>query len=257
LKVFGNTQSVLLILAALSASLSCLFLIRRFWPYQTRREHNDLIGWHVSVLGSTYAVIIGFMLFAVWTNFQVADSNADGEANSLVNLARSALGLSAPSSQEIVRLASEYADAMVTKEWPAMDREESSPYSGRIVHDLWAILAKVEVHNSREQICLDHCLSELGRMSELRRERQLQVNAYFPYILWLVLVLGAVVTVLSACLFGAPNLRLHLIQVVMLSLLISAVLVAIGDINHPFQGSVHVKSTGFEKARETLRETGN
>ena len=32
-----------------------------------RRTYNDIIGWQVSVLGTTYAVILGFMLYTVWS----------------------------------------------------------------------------------------------------------------------------------------------------------------------------------------------
>ena len=55
--------------------------------------HNDLIGWQLSVLGTTYAVIVGFMLYTVWINFGAADLNADAEANSLVNVYRLSYGL--------------------------------------------------------------------------------------------------------------------------------------------------------------------
>jgi ABC-type branched-subunit amino acid transport system permease subunit len=80
----------------------------------------------------------------------------------------------------------------------------------------------------------------------------LQVNAYLPGVLWLVLILGASVTIMSACLFGTSDFRLHLVQVVMLTLMISSALVAIGDINLPFQGSVCVQPLGFVRAEATL-----
>jgi hypothetical protein len=72
-------------------------------------------------------------------------------------------------------------------------------------------------------------------MTEFRRLRQSQVNAHLPGILWLVLVIGATVTIMSACLFGTSDFRVHLIQVGMMSLLISSVLIAIADINRPFR----------------------
>ena len=64
-----------------------------YWPAEERRAHNDLIGWQLSVLGTTYAVIVGFMLYTVWIDFGSAELNADAEANSLVNLYRLADGL--------------------------------------------------------------------------------------------------------------------------------------------------------------------
>lgn len=61
-------QDVLVVLACMLASLVFVWLLNRVWPASQRRDHNDIIGWQVGVLGTTYAVILGFMLYAVWTS---------------------------------------------------------------------------------------------------------------------------------------------------------------------------------------------
>ncbi len=252
--MLDSFQSLLIMLATVAASTAFLLLLRRLWPSELRRQYNELIGWHVSVLGSTYAVIIGFMLFAVWTNFETAETNAEYEANCLVDVVRASRGLSAGERGQILALARQYVNLMLTVEWPDMSRQEISPESHPIVRQLWATVAATETRTPREQTSVDHTLTELAKMTEFRRLRQLQVNAYLPGILWVVLILGASVTIMSACLFGASDFRLHLIQVIMLALLISSILVAIADINRPFQGSVHVSSAAFERARLTLND---
>jgi hypothetical protein len=70
----------------------------------------------------------------------------------------------------------------------------------------------------------------------------------------MVLLLGGVITTLSSCLFGTDNFKLHCVQVFSLALLLSLALVAIGDIDRPYQGAVHVNPTGFERARATFAE---
>src|ERR1035438_8723496 len=79
------------------ASLLLLVGLNRIWPVHTRYSENDLIGWQLSVLGTTYAVVLGFMLYTSWTNFGAAQLNADLEANALRNIFRLAEGL--PSQQ--------------------------------------------------------------------------------------------------------------------------------------------------------------
>lgn len=181
-----------------------------------------------------------------------ADGNAETEANCLVNMVRSSAGLSAGPHEQIRGLAIEYANIMLTDEWPAMERGEVSPKSHVSIEKLWATVTASETHSGREQTSLDHTFSELAKMTEYRRLRQLQVNSYLPGILWLVLIAGATVTILSACLLGAADVKLHLIQVITLALMISSVLVAIGDINRPFQGSLHVDAAVFERARVAI-----
>jgi len=222
------------------------------WPTDRRRIHNELIGWQISVLGTTYAVIVGFMLYAVWTSFQLAEVNAEAEANSLLSVVRCAQALPVDQRNKIRDLASQYVKIMLNEEWPAMTRLRVSPESRRAITDLWAIVMQTQPQNTLEQVALDQTLSELRAMTEHRRIRQLQVSSDLPGILWAVLIIGAGVTIVSACLFGSSNPRLQYVQVFMLAFLIALSLAAIADINRPFQGSVHVSPAGFVHVREAL-----
>ena len=247
-----TVESVAMVIFVVGGSLAFLLLLRHIWPTEQRMRHNDIIGWQVSVIGTTYAVIIGFMLYAVWTTFQQADANAEAEANSLLNVVRAAQGLPNGQSQQVQDLCSEYVTVMLTQEWPAMTQSNVSPMSRRVIQRLWAAVLGSDIHNASQQTSLDHTLTELSNMTEHRRIRQLQVRSSMPGILWTVLIAGAVATIVSACLFGSQDFKLHLIQVVMLSTVLSLILVAIADMNRPFQGSVHVSAAGFEHARDTL-----
>lgn len=245
---------IVIMLAAVGFAVGLLVVLRRLWPSDSRRPFNDLIGWQISVLGTTYAVIIGFMLYAVWTNFELADSNAENEANSLINLVRLSDGLPSGERLRIHTLGKQYVDLMLAKEWAEMADRRLDPAAQQLMSGFWSALDTAEVSSVREQITLDHALSELAQMAEYRRLRELQVNAYLPDILWLVLILGGLMTILSACLFATSNFHLHLIQLIMLTLMIISVLIAIGDINHPFQGVVHVQPGAFERAREIMQD---
>jgi hypothetical protein len=133
-----------------------------------------------------------------------------------------------------------------------MSDNRYSPLSAPIVEELWTATANTEIRTPSQQTSLDHAITELSAMTEHRRLRLTQAITGIPGILWSVLIAGAVVTILSSCLFGSVDLKLHFIQVFMLSLLLGLALVAISDISRPFQGYVHVSASGFERARLTL-----
>ena len=105
-------EDVIVILACTLGALLFLRILDHFWPSSRRRDHNDIIGWQVSVLGTTYAVIMGFMLYAVWTSYQSAEINADAEANCLVSVFRLADGLPTAQRDQVHQLARvrEYRD---------------------------------------------------------------------------------------------------------------------------------------------------
>jgi hypothetical protein len=246
------TESAFVVIAAIATSLAFLFLLDRLWPSHHRRKHNDAFAWQVNFLGMTYGVIISFMLFASWTSFSDAISNADGEANAAINLSRLAYTLPSPQRDDVRSLVRRYVEVMLTEEWPAMARNDLSPTSHEIVRQLWVVLTGTPVASQAQQIGLNHAFTELSSMTEHRRIRQEQVLQQLPGILWAVLLFGSVLTILYACLFGAENLRLHAIQVSGLALLIALSLAAIADLSRPYQGAAHVEPYGFLRAQETL-----
>jgi Protein of unknown function (DUF4239) len=255
IRMLDNTQDVLIVIFIVSLSLLFRSILERLWPRDKRREHNDIIGWQLGILGTTYAVILGFMLYTVWTDFGLAELNTDAEANAVVNLYRLAEGLPAQQQPQIRQAARAYADVVITQDWPAMARSETGPLeSRRINQNLWHILMSVKAASPEQLTAEDHALYELSALAEHRRIRQLQSTSRLPGILWCVLIFGAIVTVISSCLFGASSARLHSIQIFCFSLLISLVLVAIADIDRPFQGSVHVNDAPFRRAQLNMSE---
>lgn len=243
---------IAIIAIASLAAVTTLLLLQRFWPPARRMAHNDVVGPSVSVIGTTYAVIIAFMLSGVWTNFLAAQVNAQQEANCLVNLYRFAERFPEKERTEVQQLAVQYSNVMVSEEWPAMEQEITSPRGRQLMEQFWMILPAIEGQTTVEHTAVDHALTELSAMTEHRRIRLLQSHESLPGILWSVLILGGIITVASTCLFGVQNFRLHLVQVVAITLLISLMLIAIADIDQPFQGVVRVSPDGFQYALESF-----
>ena len=118
--LLNTGQNIYLVLLWITLSITCLVMLNTFWEPSRRSVHNDVIGWQIAILGTIYAVMIGFMLYAVWNNFQTAETNANNEANNLVNLYRAADGLQEPQRDLIQQSARTYATQVVTQEWSTM-----------------------------------------------------------------------------------------------------------------------------------------
>ena len=114
------TQNVLVVIAAVVVSLLFMVALNRTWPSENRHKYNDLLGWQVSILSTTYAVILGFMLYAVWTTYGEADLNADHEANAVADLYRLADVFPEPQQSQLKHQTWSYAEAVVNREWPEM-----------------------------------------------------------------------------------------------------------------------------------------
>jgi Protein of unknown function (DUF4239) len=244
--------NVLIIIGGVAAATLFLFLVTRSPAAHARKESNDFTGAVVAVIGTTYAVILAFTLAGVWAMFQQAQTNEEQEANALVNVFRVASQLKDPSAKPIQALCVRYVDNALQQEWPAMEKEQLPPEGGEIINQLWSLAGESQAHAQPDAIAAYQLMEELRGLTQYRRIRVMQVREALPVILWVVLIAGGIITVASACFFGVPNFRFHLLQVLMLSFLISLVLVAIADIDQPYQGAVRVAPQGFEFAARTL-----
>jgi len=246
--VLTTAQNYLMVFGAMALSLASWILIRWLWPMERRRVHNEITGWQISVLGTTYAVIVGFMLFAAWSDFREAEQNADAESSCLINLYWAAAGLPQDQRQEIRKLATDYADAMINDEWPAMQQGTLSHTGTEVIEKLWEITSQARTLSASEQVSLQQTVTEISSITERRRIRQLQSQMKLPGVLWAVLIIGGGITILSCCLFGSEYPVLHMLQLLTLSLMLAMALVAVSDVNRPFRGSVRVNPTGFMNA---------
>ncbi len=215
--------------------------------------HNDLIGWQLNILGTTYAVILGFMLYTVWTDFGSAIFNVDLEASALRNVYRLAEGLPEQQRVQLQLQARSYANAVINRDWPEMAREQIPEESHDINQAMWKTLMSVKLATPSEITAEDHALSELSTLTEHRRTRLLQSAYHLPTIFWGVLLIGGFLTIASASMFGSANTTLHSLQVFSFTLLITLVLLAIADVNLPFRGWVHVSNYAFIRAQENMQ----
>src|ERR1700730_9470007 len=250
--MFSYSQSAFFVVASMAVSLFVVAVLNRLWPISSRKLVNDVTGWQLGILGTTYGVILGFMLFTVWNDFREAEVNANLEASSLMTVSRIGAGLPSPEREMIHALGLKYAETTINEDWPAMEVQRDSSASERVTGDMWKVLAEMKSEGAGSRSA-DDLANALKDLSERRNLREQEFQERLPKILWLLLVVGAVVTVGSACLLGNDNKWLHYCQVLALTFVVSVALAAIADLARPFEGAVSVSPVAFERALALMR----
>lgn len=246
------TRNIIVVTITVLVALLAMAGLNRVWPREERRQYNDLIGWQLSILGTTYAVILGFMLYTVWTSFGEADLNVDFEANAVVDIYRLAVGLPEPQRTQLQALARSYVDNVIDRELPQIARGEVPEHSTTADEEMWKTVMSVKAASPTEVNAQQRVMSELGSLAQRRLIRILQSKTRLPTVLWCVLLVGGGLTIVSVCIFGTESVKLQTLQVFSFSLLVSLSLVAIADIHRPFHGLVHVTDYAFQRARESI-----
>jgi protein-S-isoprenylcysteine O-methyltransferase Ste14 len=245
---------VLVVGAACLAAVVGLTLVQRFVPVTIRREHNDVAGFIYAVVGVIYAVLLALVVIAVWEEFGRARVTVEGEANALAEIFWLGHELPEPQGPHLQELARSYAEEVVDEEWPQMQQGrtplmehtgESTP-GWDLIDDIRATVQEVEPRAQADQELYAQGLDQVQRLADARRTRLVQAEEGIPTVLWVVLVVGGIVAVGFAYLFGLENTWAHRLMVVSLAGVIALVLFTIGMLDHPFSGGAHIDTGAFE-----------
>jgi hypothetical protein len=230
-----------------------LAVVQRLVPPERREQHNNVAGFIYAVLGVAYAVLLAFVAIAVWQDYNTAQTNIDSEANELAGVYFLASRLPEPQRTNVQDLARTYARVVVEQEWPMMEQGETSPRADSLLRQLRLELLQFDPRTRGEQVLYERGLTDLHNAIDARRSRLLEVREGIPNLLWVVLVLGGVITVSFTYLFGLKSNLAHALMVAALTLLICGVLFTIGEFNNSFSGPVEIQPDAF---REVLHSFG-
>src|SRR5207245_364290 len=136
---------------------------------------NDIAGFLFTTMGVLYAVVLAFVVFAVWEQFARGEQAVTAEAAALISVFRD------------------------TQDFPA-------PYR---LNPVWAVYRKVGQTRALGAVQYADVLTQLHALELQRHLRHLSGEASLPNVFWWILVLGAVGTVAFTYVFQMANLRLH------------------------------------------------
>jgi hypothetical protein len=249
---------LLIVAVAVVVAVGGLVLVQRLVPTERRMQHNDVAGFIYAVLGVSYAVLLGLVLIAVWEKWDAADTLTADEANELAGIFYWAHALPQPEGRHIQEFVRSYDRVVVEEEWPLMAQGKSSPQAWDTLDELRGTILGLQPpkgaqQRGYDQMRYEEMLEQLHDLGNARRERLLAAEQGLPAILWVVLILGGVITVGFTYLFGLQNTLVHLLMVAALALIVSMSLFTVAALDYPFKGDIHIHPTAYENDLERFR----
>jgi uncharacterized membrane protein len=238
---------ILTVFVPVLVAVAGLVLVQRLVPPERRVGQNDVAGFIFAVLGVAYAVLLAFVVIAVWEEYKTAQTNVESEAHELAGVYFVASRLPEPDRTRIQDLARTYARVVVEEEWPLMERGQTSPRADSLLRQLTLKILEFDPHTKGEQVLYELEQTQLHDAADARRSRLLEVREGIPDLLWVVLVVGGVITVSFTYLFGLKSNVAHSLMVAALTLLICGILFTIGEFNYPFSGVVEIRPDAFKE----------
>jgi hypothetical protein len=235
-------------------------LVHTYVPLKFRNDENQSIACVSSLLGMIYAVLVGFIVLYELNNYNIASAAEVAEAKEMFTIFRDAKVLPEPSSTNIRNLAVDYANNVITSEWPAMARGEKVDNTGIL------IIAKISNEIRSFKNIRSDSTTNINALTSIslannalfddHQERVDRIHSSISNNIWFVLILGTLVTIGINCVLGMEY-RLHIFCMGSISLMISAILYLIVTLDHPYRGEFSIQPTTFISTVDYIKEETN
>lgn len=235
-----------MILGTTGAAIGIQRLLRRIDPVLATGKHNEVAGFLVAVIGVMYAVIVGFVVVALWEDHTKASETVNAEAAELAELDRGSEAFG-PVVHQQVRAESIAYGLAVIQSWPGLGMGHPTRAGEGALEALFGTVTALTPHNPAQQAYFDTTLDRLHELSQLRRERWYDArDGRVSELMWTVVLLASVLVLGFSMLFGLENARLHYVMVAGVAIFVALDVLLVLELSYPFRGDLAVGADGFK-----------
>jgi multisubunit Na+/H+ antiporter MnhB subunit len=248
------TAGVVVVGSIVLLALAIGYVVGKFTSREVRNAHNDRAGFILAVIGVIYAVLLAFVAIGVWERFQGAETRSYDEAGALANVYRDAGSF--PGKVRLRATIRAYVRSVIGLEWPRMRRGERSDLSNELLETVGRDVRELPVSSGRQANIQGQMLSAMDTAFVDRQARLTVDSSGISAIMWVVLVVGAIVTIAFTYLFGFDQTIMQELMIGGLSFLIGLVMFLILALDFPFRGSIAVTPEAFRALLESFNAIG-
>jgi hypothetical protein len=248
-----------IVVAAAAVSVAVMLLVRRSIRNEaTVHELERRVPTVFAFVGTAFAVLLAFVVFEAFENYDKAREGADTEALTVVQLSRTADGFAPAQRNDFEGLLLCYARAVVHHDWPAMKEGDLSSAEA----DLWSLrmrqaMLHINTETDLRYISFFQLMEEQDNRTAARETREAQAGRNVPPPMWFVLVLGALLTIAGAIAFVDPRGSV-VVQgglVAAVAALATASLLLVVFLDRPYEGQAgSLEPVQMERAIATMEE---
>jgi uncharacterized protein DUF4239 len=237
----------LFLAVAIGGSLVAMWLIRRSTELEKLEAHKEVAGFIIAVIGALYSVLLAFVVASVWAQHDQAARVAEMEAELAISLYRDADVF--PNDTGIRPGLRQYATSVIDDEFPAMAvHQREATETDEAINELFRSYRSIQPQSAAEEAFLDNSLDRLDEVTDSRRERIAASSNTLPGPLWLVLVVGAVITLGFTLFLPVQSARAQGLMVSSLAAMAALMLFLTLSLDLPFSGDIAVDPTAMRNA---------
>ena len=231
-----------------------LYLVRKKYPADVLKENHEVAAIIFNAFGVLYAVVVAFVVFVTWNGYDEATKNLQLEASQVLDIFHSARAFPDPASKIIQDGLIDYTNSVHNDELRRMAGGDIGIYSTGSLRNLIAVFDGMNDKSLPNRELYMESLRRINNLAEYRRLRIFAGNDTVPPMVWLILLVGGLITVSYTYFFGVRNIRGQYIMTSALTIMISLILFLVYVLDHPFTGTGRVSAKPFSEAMELMQK---
>jgi hypothetical protein len=236
-----------LVIAGVTTLAVCGMLVVR-WRVSvpTLASYHEVAGYLLSVVGTLYAVLLGFVVVDAMQHMQDVRGLVSMEASGLANIFLCAEALPEPKASTIRTFCHNYAEEVINDEWHTL---RQGKYSQKTFHwgfRLWKEITTIDPVTQREQNIQQQLIQEVCSMTQNHRTRVISATHGVAPVMWLVLIVGGIFTVIFTYFFGVANLKVQVLMTMLVAVTLSLNVYLVWVFGNPMATDLGVKPGPFE-----------
>jgi hypothetical protein len=233
-------SAILVIGLALAVGLGCSLGLRALFHLRVTREEHDIAINLMQVVAAYIGIMLAFSGVQVWQQFSDTKTAVSQEAAAASELYRD-LTTYGPATLAARTDLRAYVASIVNDEWPLLEQGKGSTATETVLATLFVDFGKIHPKDARDTAIYTETFSKLNSLVVLRRERIIDSQSGIPTILWIVGLVGSILTVSYASAFSKTRYDIAMISGI--SGTLGLVFLFILIVDKPFKGQFHVVDT--------------
>ena len=226
--------------------LGCIFL-RPFLRLFVRNVNgtNEVVGSVLSCFGVFYGLLLGLIAVASYQNLAEVENNVAKEVASLDALYQDVGTYPEPHGQNLRWLLREYCRYVFKYAWDDYSKGAIPSGEQTRIAAFHERLLTFEPRSEGQRIVHAETIRQFNGFLENHRVRENAITTGIPSVMWFVVLIGAVLNIALIWLLDMKFVT-QLFLGGILSFFLGLMIMLIGVMDRPFQGSVSVSSQPFE-----------
>lgn len=207
---------------------------------------NEAVSGTVQAIGVFYGITVGLIAVAVWDTNSNAAELVSHEASAISALYRDVSGYPAPLRDELRAKVRGYLVYTIEESWPAQRKGQILARGTSILDDFQAKLYTFEPATQGQMALHTETLRAYNNLLDYRRLRIDAVNSGLSIRMWIVIWLGAAISIGVTYFYRITDIRLHAALVALMAGFLALVLFMITINDRPFYGYVSISAEPYQ-----------